>query len=434
MPAARTPGAAAAPSEIGDQGGNALDEKEGSAETELSQARMLLAVALCWLLVIFDGYDLIVYGTVQSALMSQTGWGLDRASAGTLGSLAFLGMLLGALFAGRLSDHWERRNTILACTALFSVFTVLCSFVPDPVWFGAFRLIAGLGLGGLMPSVTALAAELVPPRHRALTATVLMSGVPIGGSVAALLGMVLIPGFGWSSMFLMAAVALVVVLPVAWAVLPETLGARSAGSSVSAADGGFRQLLRPPYASASVLFALATLAALFTWYGLGIWLPNLMQTMGHDLGSALTFALALNLGAVAGSLISATAGDRCGPAWIGAITSALAALALLMLLFNPPTAVVYGLFILAGIGTHGTQCLILAAIANRYPGPLRGTALGWALGVGRIGAAAPQVGGWMLAAGLGVNANFLVFAIAAALAALGLSAIATRSGLIPALG
>ncbi|WP_449372690.1 hypothetical protein [Arthrobacter psychrolactophilus] len=74
---------------------------------------------------------------------------------------------------------------------------------------------------------------------------------------------------------------------------------------------------------------------------------------------------------------------------------------------------------LAGVGTHGTQCLIIAAVATRYPSHLRGTALGWALGVGRIGAvAAPQAGGFLLAAGLGVNSNFLAFAGAAAIAAI----------------
>ncbi|MCW1250019.1 aromatic acid/H+ symport family MFS transporter [Acaricomes phytoseiuli] len=406
----------------------ALPETGSTPEFALGKRKAFIVVFVCWLLVVFDGYDLIVYGTVQSSLLAEADWGLDRASSGTLGSLAFLGMLLGALFAGRISDSLGRRTTILACTIVFSVFTVLCAFAPNPIWpiwFGLFRLIAGLGLGGLMPSVNAMAAELVPPRFRALTATVMMSGVPIGGSLAALLGIVLIPSFGWHSMFLVAALALIVVLPVAWKVLPETLRTKPAAQgSPAAVESGFRQLLRPPYRSASLLFALATLGGLFAWYGLGIWLPSLMQTAGHDLGSALTFALALNLGAVAGSLLSAAAGDRFGPVRVAMVTAAIAAAALAALLLNPPTAVVYALLVLAGIGMHGTQCLILAAIANLYPSQLRGTALGWALGVGRIGAvAAPQVGGLLLVVGLGVNANFLVFAIAAALASIALSVI-----------
>jgi AAHS family benzoate transporter-like MFS transporter len=86
------------------------------------------------------------------------------------------------------------------------------------------------------------------------------------------------------------------------------------------------------------------------------------------------------------------------------------------------------MLVLAGVGTHGTQCLIIAAVASHYPAHLRGTALGWALGVGRIGAvAAPQVGGLLLAAGLGVNSNFLAFAGAAAVAAVLLAAIGLKN-------
>jgi AAHS family benzoate transporter-like MFS transporter len=99
----------------------------------------------------------------------------------------------------------------------------------------------------------------------------------------------------------------------------------------------------------------------------------------------------------------------------------------LVLVTGPPVTVVYLMLVLAGVGTHGTQCLVIAAVASHYPGHLRGTALGWALGVGRVGAvAAPQVGGLLLAAGLGVNSNFLAFAGAAAVAAILLAAVGIK--------
>ena len=83
---------------------------------------------------------------------------------------------------------------------------------------------------------------------------------------------------------------------------------------------------------------------------------------------------------------------------------------------------------LAGVGTHGTQCLIIAAVANHYPNHMRGTALGWALGVGRLGAvAAPQIGGLLLAMGLGTNSNFIAFALGALVAGVLLLIIALRS-------
>ncbi|SEJ48102.1 MFS transporter, AAHS family, benzoate transport protein [Arthrobacter sp. yr096] len=383
-----------------------------------------LAVLVCWLLVVFDGYDLIVYGTVQSSLISETGWGLSKATAGTIGSMAFLGMMIGAIFAGRMADSWGRRKTILGCAIVFSVFTILCAFAPNAAVFGALRLLAGIGLGGLVPSANALVAELVPATWRSTIATLMMSGVPIGGSLAALVGIPLIPAFGWQAMFLVAVLALVIVVPLGLKYIPETLVRTGSTGKTSKEPAGFGSLLRAPYLGISLLFALATIATLFAWYGLGTWLPNLMQLAGYNLGSALTFALALNLGAVAGSVITAWAGTRFGPIPTAIAAAAVAAVGLSVLLASPPVTVVYLALVLAGVGTHGTQCLIIAAVASHYPDHLRGTALGWALGTGRIGAVvAPQVGGLLLAAGLGVNSNFLAFAGAAAIAAVLLAAV-----------
>ncbi|WP_043481358.1 MFS transporter [Arthrobacter sp. SPG23] len=395
------------------------------------------AVLVCWLLVVFDGYDLIVYGTVQSSLISETGWGLNKATAGTIGSMAFLGMMIGAIFAGRMADSWGRRRTILGCAVVFSVFTALCAFAPNAAVFGGLRLLAGIGLGGLVPSANALVAELVPTKWRSTIATLMMSGVPIGGSIAALVGIQLIPAFGWQAMFLVAVLALVIVVPLGLKYLPETLvpvsaaekaARKAAGSAGTMKEpSGFSSLLRAPYLGVSMLFALATIATLFAWYGLGTWLPNLMQLAGYNLGSALTFALALNLGAVAGSVITAWAGTRFGPVPTAIAAAAVAAVALVVLITGPSVTVVYLMLVLAGVGTHGTQCLIIAAVASHYPGHLRGTALGWALGTGRIGAVvAPQVGGLLLAAGLGVNSNFLAFAGAAAIAAVLLAAVGIK--------
>ncbi|MEW1807251.1 aromatic acid/H+ symport family MFS transporter [Pseudarthrobacter sp. NPDC080039] len=391
--------------------------------------RSVLAVLVCWLLVVFDGYDLIVYGTVQGSLISDTGWGLTKATAGTIGSMAFVGMMIGAVFAGRMSDTWGRRRTIIGCAVVFSVFTILCAFAPSAPVFGGLRLLAGIGLGGLVPSANALVAELVPEKWRSTIATLMMSGVPIGGSIAALVGIPLIPAFGWPVMFLVAMVALAVVIPLGLRYLPETLApARSGGAGDGAKESpGFGSLLRAPYLGISLLFAIGTLVTLFAWYGLGTWLPNLMQMAGYNLGSALTFALALNLGAVAGSVLTAWAGTRFGPIPTAIAAAAVAAVGLLVLVTGPPVAVVYLMLVLAGVGTHGTQCLIIAAVASHYPAHLRGTALGWALGVGRIGAvAAPQAGGLLLAAGLGVNSNFLAFAAAAAAAAVLIAAVGAK--------
>ena len=410
-----------------------------------------LVPVLCWLIVVFDGYDLIVYGTTLPLLQEEPGWGLTASAAGFIGSLAFAGMLVGALAAGSLADRLGRRRTILWSTLWFSLFTALCAFAPGPEVFGLFRFLAGLGLGGLVPSANALTAEFVRVRGRSAVATFMMSGVPIGGCVAALLGLGLLPAFGWRAMYAVAFLAVVVLLPVCVAVLPEspvwlrTHGRVAEAERVESAYGidpvdedrqaqhatsGLRALFATPWVAATTLFALATVFTLFAWYGLGTWLPKLMASDARfDMGAPLSFLLALNIGAVAGSFITAWAGMRFGPlrSAIGAAVAAAVGLAFL-LTYPSSTLPIYAALILAGVGTHGTQCLVIAAVASHYPPRLRGTALGFALGTGRIGAVlAPQVGGWLLDARLGVGSNFLAFSLAAAAAAVLLVATAATT-------
>lgn len=374
-----------------------------------------MAIFVSWTLVVSDGYDLIVFGTVQSSLIESTGWGLTNASIGTLGSLAFVGMMLGALFGGRLGDRFGQKRTVIICTIVFTCLNALCGAVDSPVLFGVLRFLAGVGLGGLLPSSNALVAGLVAPRWRATVATIMMSGVPVGGILAALTGLIVIPTLGWRWMFFLTLVSLLII-PFALKYLPS----RGPEEASARADRTNRSsLFAGPYALISALFAIAALAVLFVWFGLGIWLPRLLETQGYDLGSALTFALTLNIGAVIGSILTAWAGTRYGALAAAAVATALTGLAMVAMISDQlPIVVTYLLLIVAGIGTHGSMCLIIGAINNTYPAAIRGTALGWALGMGRLGAVlAPQAGGLLIGTAAGVAAVYGVFAGGAIFAA-----------------
>lgn len=112
--------------------------KENSFTLLGISGRRLAAVLIGWFFVVFDGYDLIVYGTVQSALMEE--WGLSSAQAGTVGSAAFLGMVIGALLVGRVSDRIGRKFAVIGSVIMLSVFTILCAFAPGAVIFGIFQI------------------------------------------------------------------------------------------------------------------------------------------------------------------------------------------------------------------------------------------------------------------------------------------------------
>jgi AAHS family benzoate transporter-like MFS transporter len=394
-----------------------------------------LVLALCWLIVVFDGYDLIVYGTTIPALLAEPGWQLTPGGAGTIGGLAFAGMLVGALGAGNLSDRLGRRWVIIDCVTWFTVLTAACGLAPNAETFGALRFVAGIGLGGLVPSANALTAEFVSNRYRSIVATVMMSGVPLGGCLAAVVAIPTIPALGWQALYFYAGTGLLLVAVLVLA-LPESPTWLRTRARTGEAERIERQyglhledrtditdrpslgtVVRAPYRSATILFSLATVATLFAWYGLGTWLPKLTASDPRfDLGSnPLTYLLALNLGAVAGSAVTAWAATRIGPLRSAIIGAGCAALGLASLLTYPSSVTaVYAALILAGVGTHGTACLIISAVASHYPPTVRGTALG----AGRIGAViAPAAAGWLLGAGLGVSSNLVLFAAASAMSA-----------------
>ncbi len=133
----------------------------------------------CLLIIIFDGYDLVIYGVALPLLMQE--WGLSAVQAGLLASTALFGMMFGAMSFGTLSDKLGRKKTIMICVAIFSGFTFCGAFASTPVEFGILRFLAGLGIGGVMPNVVALMTEYSPKRSRSTLVALMFSGYAIGG-------------------------------------------------------------------------------------------------------------------------------------------------------------------------------------------------------------------------------------------------------------
>jgi AAHS family benzoate transporter-like MFS transporter len=152
----------------------------------------------CALVIIFDGYDLVIYGVVLPKLMAD--WNLTPMQAGTMGSYALFGMMFGAMFFGPLSDKIGTKKVIAICVVLFSLFT-FNGFASNVSEFAICRFIAGLGIG-VMPNVVALMTEYSPKKIRSLLVTIMFSGYSVGGMLSAGLGIWLIPAYGWSAVFL----------------------------------------------------------------------------------------------------------------------------------------------------------------------------------------------------------------------------------------
>lgn len=376
-------------------------------------------IALCALVVVAEGYDLIVYGALLPSLLDEPGWGLTRAGAGTLGSMAYVGMLIGALAGGRVSDLSGRRTFVNASVAWFAVWTLACAAAAAPWQLGTFRLLAGIGMGAVLPAVLALARELAPPERTGIVFTILLAGVPAGGLLASVTGLAVLPEQSWRTMFAIGGAASVVILLVTFLRLPDS--AHFAQPRERRPErAAVRDLFRGGLLRTTLLFPVANFMMLLTWFGLNTWLTTLMRDLNYPLSSALQFSMTLNVGALAGSFLLAWRSVAWGARRTAAFSALLTAAGILGCVMNPgSTPLFLALIALIGAGAQSALNLITASVADTYPVTLRATAIGWTHGIGRGGAiVAPQLGGWILAAGFGPHAVLGTFVVTAALGGL----------------
>ncbi|WP_396119804.1 MFS transporter [Dietzia sp. B32] len=404
--------------------------------------------------ILFDGYDLVVYGAVLPTLMADPGQigALGAAQAGALGSYALVGVMIGALSAGAVGDRIGRRRIMLGAIAWFSIGMAATAFARDITTFGVLRLLTGLGIGAIVATAGAIIAEFAPAGRRNLFNAIVYSGIPAGGVLASALAMVLREHIGWRGLFLIGAVPLVLVLPYAWFALPESprwLASRgrtgraaevcatrglplemagapgaplTAGTTPRRGDDdnhdddkvvartGFAALLSPGYRLGTLLLGFMSFAGLLLTYGLNTWLPTIMENYGINAKSSLGFLLVLNGGAIVGGLAASWLADRHGPRVIVACSFVLATLALVAITVSPPFVLVVALVAAAGMGTIGTQVLLYGFVSNYYETGARAAGVAWCAGFGRLGGIlGPVIGGLLVAAGLEADTSFLVF-------------------------
>lgn len=405
---------------------------------ELSARSRLAIIIVCGLAVIFDGYDLVVYGTTLPTMMAE--WQLSPKQAGAIGSYALMGMLIGAMLIGALAAQFGRKRLFILCVVWFSLFTVLCAFAPDPATFGLFRFAAGLGLGGLMPMAASIVMDVADAKRRYLTYVIMQSGFAVGGVLAASLAIPVLQHSSWHLMYLIGGLPLLTIVPLAIWLFPRSIdhslsGDELARQAAQAPGERLRQqlggLFAPGLGGPTLLFWGATFCALLLVYGLNTWLPQIMRTAGYSLGSALSFLLVFNLGSIVGALLAGRVADRVGPKRVIVASFLLAVAAIGLLTSHPPTAVLYVLIAIGGYGAIGTQHLVNAFVTGYYPGAVRATGIGFSLGVGRLGAIlGPILGGFIAASGAHWTVNFAFFAVVAACGALAIAGVDARKAAI----
>ncbi|WP_370182210.1 MFS transporter [Rhodococcus wratislaviensis] len=384
-----------------------------------------LVLALCFATILADGYDLIVFGATLPSLMHQ--WGLEKSALADVHSMTLCGLMVGFLVAGTLADRIGRRAVILAGVTWFSLLCLVCAFAPSFTVFGIGRVLSGVGLGAVVPAAVALASEFATARRKQLFNGITLTGYPIGGVLATVAALIVLPGADalakstppseqWRLLYLLGG-ALIVLVPILYFALPESpslLAARGRdeearevanrfGIELTAtearpadqAKGGIRLLLSRRYLFATAIFTAVMFCCQILVYGPNTWLPSMTKELGFGGTQGILALMMLQFGAVVGTIVGALLVDRGGATQTIIPYFLLGAIALLALAFGTELGAA-GLFVAAfaaGVGTVGTSTLMYGVIAAHYPTAIRASAIGFCLGIGRIGAIlGPQIG------------------------------------------
>lgn len=395
----------------------ALDASLGTASRTAPtpwSRRGQMVTALCFVLNMIDGVNIFTLTYVAPALQQHFAVGPEAFAV--VFSAGLLGMGLGGVFLAPLADRWGRRPMILLALLLMAAAMIASAYAGDIWTLAAIRLVVGLGIGTVLASITALSAGFAPPRWRHVAAGVPQAGYPVGATLAGFATAWALPRYGWAMVFAAAGAMTLVLLPLCWRLLPEAPETKQdAHFSVAEALGGARW-------PSTLLLWVCTIGGFMALYFIGSWITKLAIAAGLPPTQAIIASAIYSAGACVGTIAISFAATRFDLRRL-----VLASLALAAVLFLGFGGVPMGLgallvvSFLIGVTLQGGVNANYPLVASVYPAEMRATGLGWAMGVGRIGALiGPLLGGWAIGTGMplvGVFGIFCVPILAAGLAA-----------------
>lgn len=405
----------------------------------------------CYFIIVVDGYDVMINGVVLPLLMKE--WNLTTSQMGLLTSMTMVGMMFGAMIMGMIADRVGRKISIIICVIIFSGFTCLGGFADSPIELAILRFIAGLGIGGVLPNLTALTSEFAPKNVKSTFVTIMLSGSAVGSVLAVLIGQIVIPEHGWRMMFYLAGIPLIF-LPFMFKFIPESLTylvknnemdkarntIRNIDQNITIDDtttlilteekaqkASYKELFIKNRALPTVLFGFGMFMALLMLYALGSWVPKLMINAGYSMSAGLNFLLVLCIGAVLGNILGGILADKVGikPVIVGIFL--MGAITLYLLSFDLSISIIYVLLGFAGASASAAGMLLYSYVAQFYPLEVRSTGIGWTSAIGRVGAiTGPIILGVILGMDLSTTMNFIIIAIPALIGAILIAMIKTK--------
>ena len=401
-------------------------------------------IVLCAIAAMIDGFD------TQSIALAAPGiaaeFNAPLASFGPVFGIGLFGGLIGAIVGGILSDRVGRKPLLIISLAIVAVGSLLTPFVGSLGLLLALRFFTGLGLGGALPCVISLTGEYAPQRSRAALVALMFAGFPVGAVIGGLASAVLIPAFGWTSVFWFGGVVPLLLLPFVAVAVPESVrflavradkgplvrvlhrmgmdGALAERIVPEAAEprAPFVRLFTGGRALGTVMLWIVLLLSLLMTYFLTNWIPIIAGQNGIDARSAILGAVMLNLGSVFGSIVLGRFVRR-HPALVisgGYVLGAITIVLIGQTGSSAPALLITTL--LTGFFAIGAQLCAVGLAATYYGDTLRATGVGAAVGVARLGAiVGPVLGGILIGASVATSAIFIVIGVVSLIAAIAMA-------------
>lgn len=374
--------------------------------------------ALCFLIVLLDGFDTAAIGFIAPSLLKE--WGLSKAALAPVLSAALFGLAAGGLTAGPCADRFGRKTVLVVAVALFGAACTWSAFSADLTQLTILRFVTGLGLGAAMPNAVTLMSEYCPDQRRATLTNAMFCGFPLGAALGGFVAAWMIPQWGWRSVLLLGGLVPLALAVVMLVRLPEsvrylvanrlpaariraalqrispsarevqafTMTEKAAAGAADVKRTGLRVILSRPFIVGTLMIWLAYFMGLVIFYSLINWMPILFKEAGLDARTATLAASLFPLGGV-GAVFLGLLMDRFNPNRVIALCFSLSAVSVYAIgLSAGSVALLMTVVFVAGTLMNTAQSSLPALAASFYPTQGRATGVAWMMGVGRFGGVA----------------------------------------------
>jgi MFS transporter, putative metabolite:H+ symporter len=380
----------------------------------VSQRKLLGIAGLGWL---FDAMDVGMLSFIIAAL--QKDWNISTQQMGWIGSINSIGMAVGALLFGLMSDRIGRKNVFIITLLLFSIGSGLSAFTTSLTIFLLLRFVIGMGLGGELPVASTLVSEIVPAEKRGQIVVLLESFWAGGWLISALICYFIIPKYGWQTALIISA------LPALYA-LYLRLGLPDSPQFLSKKSVEKKSILQnmisvwaKPHTLQTTMLWILWFCVVFSYYGMFMWLPSVMVMKGFSMIKSFQYVLIMTLAQLPGYFTAAWFIERLGRKFV--LVTYLIGTALSAYFFGVADSLGYLITsgILLSFFNLGAWGALYAYTPEQYPTAIRGTGAGMAAAFGRIGGIfGPLLVGYLVAQKTEISVMFTIFTVAIIIGAL----------------